>query len=229
MSLDARALSARSPAVPIPRLPGFPPGLLLVFVAVLSLSACSSRQLVAPDRDAAADAFRQRAAGLESLTAWDLSGKLSIDDGKDGGSGRLSWQIRNTRSQMNFRGALGKGAWQLSSGPGYAQLNKADGSVISSQSVDELVASELGWRIPVNSLKWWALGLPAPGGDEQLDLDSKGRVLVMQQHGWNISFERYRMFGDVELPGRMDAVSGHYRVKMAISSWTLPAAAQPDD
>ena len=156
---------------------------------------------------------------MQSLNAWDLSGKLSIDDGMDGGSGRLSWQIRNEDSQMNFRGALGKGAWQLDSGPGYAHLHKADGSMISSVSVDDLVESELGWRIPVNSLKWWALGLPAPGANERLDLDSKGRVLVMQQHGWNIAYERYGEFDAVLLPTRI-TIEGHgVRLRMVISKW----------
>ncbi len=203
----------------------FSPLYLPGFMLSLLLAACSGRQLVAPDHDAAAAAFRQHSAFLQTLNAGNLAGKLSIDDGEDGGSGRLKWQIRNSDSQMEFRGALGKGAWQLSSGPGYAQLQRADGSMVSSASADDLVESELGWHIPVKSLKWWVLGLPAPGATEMLELDSNGRVLVMQQNGWSIRFERYRIFGDVELPALMIAVSGDYRVKMAVSSWTL----LPDD
>ena len=195
---------------------------LAAAVACLILVSCSSRQLIAPDREAAELAYQQRAKNLVLLTSWDLAGKLSVDDGDDGGSGRLSWKVREDSSLMNFRGAMGRGAWQLDSRPGFAELQRSDGTVSMAGSVNELLEREIGWHIPVQSLKWWALGISAPGDILLLDLDSKGRVLAMQQDGWNISFDRYRQFGDVELPGRMDAVSGKYRVKMAVSNWTLP-------
>jgi outer membrane lipoprotein LolB len=201
----------------------------VLLVAGLILVSCSTRQLVAPDSEAAAFAYRQRASLLKELTAWDMAGKLSLDDSEDGGSGRLDWQVRDTGSLMHFRAAMGRGAWQLNSGPGYAELLRADGSITRSSSLSDLVEAELGWRIPVDALKWWALGVPAPGSAELLDLDIKGRILAMTQDGWSISFKGYRLFDEVELPGRMDAVHGRYRVKLAVSSWTPKKAALPDD
>lgn len=197
-------------------------------VSCLFLISCSARQL-APDHEAALFAYQNRASGLKTLTAWDLTGKLSLDDSTDGGSGRLRWQVRDTRSIMNFRGAMGKGAWQLNSSPGFAELLRADGSITRSASLSDLVNSELGWHIPVDSLKWWVLGVAAPGSTEGLDLDEQGRILAMQQDGWNISFDRYRLFGSFELPVRMDAVRGRYRVKLAVASWVRNDAVTPDD
>lgn len=196
--------------------------ILFCLAATVATASCVSRQVQAPDEEATKFAFQQREASLAALNSWDMAGKLSIDDGEDGGSGRLSWQVRDDSSVMNFRGALGRGAWQLDTGPGFAELRKADGSVTRAASVRELVESEVGWRVPVDALRWWALGLPAPGGVELLDLDAAGRIIAMQQDGWNVSFNRYRAFGGMELPGRMDAVRGRYRVKMAVSNWTVP-------
>ncbi len=198
-------------------------------VACLVLVSCSSRQLVAPDRQAAENAYYRRAISLNSLDSWELAGKLSIDDGQDGGSGRLSWRVHENESLMKFRGALGKASWQLESGTGFAELQKSDGSVTRADTASELLEAELGWYIPVESLKSWALGVAAPGDPELLDLDDYGRVLAMQQSGWNITFSRYREFGDFELPGRMDAVRGRYRLKMAVSKWTLQHPAQTDE
>lgn len=195
--------------------------LLAAVVACLLLASCSTRQIVSTDREAAQFAYQQRAASLGAISSWDMAGKLSVDDGDDGGSGKLSWKVRNESSLMNFRGALGRGAWQLDSRPGFAELQKSDGTITQASTVSDLLENEIGWHIPVNSLKWWALGVSAPGDTELLDLDSDGRVLAMQQDGWNISFDRYRQFDGVELPGRMDAVRGRYRVKMAVSKWTL--------
>jgi outer membrane lipoprotein LolB len=193
---------------------------LAAAVACLLLVSCSGRQIIPEDREAAELAFQQRISAMESMTSWDLSGKLSVDDGEDGGSGRLSWMVRDESSIMNFRGALGKGAWQLDQSPGFAQLSKADGSINRASSVNELLQKEVGWHIPVNALKWWALGVSAPGETQLQDIDGNGRLLALQQHGWNISFSRYRFFGNLELPARIDAVRGPYRVKMAVSNWT---------
>jgi len=202
------------------------PSAVLVFC--LLLYACSSHQRIASDSAAASHAYQQRLAVLENLTDWDLAGKLSLDDGDDGGSGNLSWSVRDAESRMKFRGALGKGAWQLDSGPGFAELQRSDGSLVRSASVSRLVEAEIGWQIPVDSLKSWVLGIAAPGSTDLLELDEQGRVIAMQQDGWNITYNRYRQFGDIELPGRMDAVRGQYRVKMAVSRWTLVQEDQPD-
>jgi len=203
--------------------------LLAGCAACLVLFSCSSHQPKTFDAESAERSYQQRVDALSLLTAWDMAGKLSMDDGSDGGSGNLNWQVRDAGSHMKFRGALGRGAWQLASGPGYAELQRSDGSLVRSDSVSELVKAETGWHIPVDSLKWWVLGIAAPGTTERLELDQQGRVQVMRQDGWDISFNRYRQFGEVELPGRMDAVHGEYRVKMAVSKWSRVPVTQADD
>ena len=203
--------------------------LLAGCAACLVLFSCSSHQRTVFDTESAERSYQQRADALSLLTSWDMAGKLSMDDGADGGSGNLNWQVRDTESQMKFRGALGRGAWQLATGPGFAELQRSDGSLVRSASVSELVETETGWHIPVDSLKWWVLGIAAPGVTERLDLDQQGRVQVMRQDGWDITFDRYRQFGEVELPGRMDAVRGEYRVKMAVSKWSQVQVTQTDD
>jgi outer membrane lipoprotein LolB len=191
-------------------------------LACLFLVSCSSRQIIEPDRGLAETAYLERAAHLSILSSWDLAGKLSLDDGEDGGSGKLKWSVRAEKSHMDFRGALGRGAWQLDSGPGYARLARANGETVYADSISDLVEQEVGWQIPVDSLRWWALGIYAPGDIEGSELDAQGRVLTLKQQGWDISFERYRVFGDQELPARIEAVNGPYRIKVAMTGWTLP-------
>ncbi len=195
---------------------------MLLLLSCPLLFSCSSRQMLSSDSEEAMLAYRERALGLHALNAWDLVGKLSIDDGHDGGSGRLQWQVRDAESRLDFHGALGRGAWKLNIAPGEAELQKADGSIVRSATVEELLEAELGWVIPLSALKWWVLGVAAPGSAEDLEMDEKGRVLQMHQHGWRISFDRYRFFGALELPGRMDAVRGQNRVKLVVTRWSVP-------
>lgn len=155
------------------------------------------------------------------MQQWSLAGKLSVDDGEDGGSGRLQWKVADPVSDLSFRGALGKGAWQLHIEPGLAELRKSDGSVLFAESVGQLIESELGWSVPVNALRWWVLGVNAPGPTDALELDGEGRAALLRQFGWQVSFSRYSPVAGIELPGRVDALRDDRRVKLAIASWQL--------
>ena len=78
---------------------------------------------------------------------------------------------------------------------------KAAPPTSSAPSLDQLALDEVGWSIPVDSLRWWVLGMAAPGPYARLDLDENGHILAIQQHGWDINFVRYRTFGNLDIPG----------------------------
>lgn len=192
---------------------------MIIAAAGLLLFGCSARQ-VSPVNSAAAQlAYQDRVVHLGAVSGWDLAGKLSLDDGHDGGSGKLGWQVRPQSDQLDFRGALGKAAWRLVIDEQGAALHKADGTISRAPDIDQLVLDEVGWTIPVDSLRWWVLGLAAPGTDARLDLDEDGHLVDLKQHGWHISFERYRSFENHQLPGRLVATSGDRRVKLAVIDW----------
>jgi outer membrane lipoprotein LolB len=190
-------------------------------VASIALVSCSGHQTLPLDDTVRNFAYQQRSADLITRSSWELAGKLSLDDGEEGGSGKLSWKVSDELSLMSFRGALGRGAWKLDSGPGFATLSKADGQISRANSISELAEAEVGWHIPVDSLKWWVLGIAAPGETSLIDLDSEGLLQELHQNEWQIRFDRYRVFGDVNLPAKIEAVNGPYRIKMAVSSWTF--------
>lgn len=201
--------------------------LALLVLSVL-LGACATRAPVPQDREAAWEAHEAQAARLAKIEDWYLSGKLSVDDGEDGGSGRLDWAVNGDRARLEFVGALGRGAWNLDIRTDGARLEKADGKVVQAATVDELVEFELGWRIPVNALQRWVLGLPAEDAPAGLSLGTDGKLHVMTQHGWRIEYERYRGFQGFDLPTRLEATRGERRVKLAIVDWQPVAGTSPD-
>lgn len=190
-------------------------------VACLILVSCSSRQIAGTNTEVFERAYQLRASSLRALNSWNLTGRLSIDDGEDGGSGKLNWEVHETGFLLKFRGTLGKASWQLTSTAGFAELEKSDGSITRAANVDELLQKELGWAVPVGALKWWVLGVAAPGKADSMHLDRHGRITAMHQNGWDITYRKYHEFGEYQLPARMDAVNGRYRVKIAVSSWRI--------
>lgn len=167
-------------------------------------------------------AYKIRAENISSVSEWHLVGRISLDDGEEGGSGKLQWVVRAGHSSIDFHGAMGRGAWHLEINPAGASLRLANGNEYFAQDVDALVRQQIGWPIPVEALQWWVRGLAAPGAGYAQQLDDTGRLTSLTQFGWQIDFNRYNSDAGVALPVRLDARQNDYRVKLAVSRWHFP-------
>lgn len=195
----------------------------------LLLAACASVQKDEDD-PGMAEKLRLYEARAETLTAqvrWSLDGKLAVSDGEDGGSGRVEWLHRPGMSEINFSGALGRGAWQLDIAPGHAVLQLANGEIWEAVEVGALVRQHVGWTVPVDALGWWVRGLAAPGKVERRAFDADGRMTLLAQRGWEVEYRRYDEFSGIALPTRLEARSGDRRVKFVMRDWNLADSA-PD-
>jgi len=187
---------------------------------ICTLAACTAVPQ-RPADDAGQTAFLTRSGQLGGIPSWGLAGKISLDDGDQGGSGKLQWDVEPGLSELDFHGALGRGAWHLRVGPGLARLQLADGTVETAPGVGELIRDQIGWPVPLDALQWWVRGLAAPGPVENRLLDAQGLLISLRQFGWNVEYDRYGLFAGVQMPVRLDAKSGNYRVKLAISHWRM--------
>ena len=187
----------------------------------LLITACSTIPSGELDPVERAVLYEVKAGVLQKSDRWALSGRLAINDGKDGGSGHLSWKKQGQTSSMNFRGTLGRGAWQLNASEDGAVLEWADGEIHRADSVDELIGQQLGWTVPVAALAWWVRGLIAPGDWDLRELDEHGNLEKLSQSGWSIEYGRYRDTGSVSMPVKLTARRQAYTVKFAIKEWEL--------
>lgn len=160
-------------------------------------------------------------ARIGTVDEWRLLGRISLDDGDQGGSGKLQWEVAADRSTIDFHGAMGRGAWHLEISPESAVLKEANGNEYRAPGVDNLIQQQMGWPVPVDALKWWVRGLAAPGSIEHRQLDDQGLLLGLGQFGWQIDFNRYKSDTGVAMPTRLDARRENYRVKLAVSRWHI--------
>ena len=163
---------------------------------------------------------------LTQIPEWGLVGKISLDDGDRGGSGRLQWDVRTGSSELDFHGAMGRGAWHLQISPDGAVLKEANGAEQSAAGVNALIQDRMGWPIPVEALQWWVRGLAAPGIVEDEQIDQRGLLTSLHQLGWRVEFNRYDSKAGVALPVRLDARRDNYRVKLVIGRWQLDTGDQ---
>ena len=87
-----------------------------------------------------------------------------------------------------------------------------------------MIQQRIGWRLPVDALKWWVRGLAAPGKIDHQIIDAEGQLINLQQNGWTVKFSRYDLTNGVVLPKRLNATKDNYRVKLAISRWRMDSA-----
>lgn len=199
-----------------------------LILLLCTVSACTSVPSRDPERlDRAA--LQKRADQLEDIASWGLVGKISMDDGDQGGSGRLQWEVKPGLSELDFHGAMGRGAWHLQVGPEGAWLQMADGTEQAAPAVSELIQEQIGWPIPLDALQWWIRGLAAPGVTENETLGPDGLLISLRQFGWSVDFNRYDAFDGMAMPVRLDAKRDDYRVKLAISRWRMGLDDAPAD
>ena len=197
-----------------------------LFLLLFTLNACTGVAVKAPGKVDHAE-FEDRSGKLTAISQWGLTGKISLDDGDQGGSGKLRWDVKAEESEMDFRGAMGRGAWNLKMGPEGASLKMADGTEQTAGDVSDLIWEHVGWPVPLNALQWWARGLPAPGETDNEQFGPGGLLVSLKQFGWDVSFNRYDSFAGIELPVRLKATRENYRVKLAISRWRLDMSDDP--
>ncbi len=198
-------------------------------VFALLLAACSSVPTKETGQVERIVLYEAKTAALVESDQWALKGRLAVNDGEEGGSGHLNWWKRGQTSSMSFRGALGRGAWQLAVDDNGAVLKWADGAVYRADTVDELIEQQLGWAIPVDALAWWVRGLAAPGNWDLRQLDMYGNLERLSQSGWDIDYGRYRDAGGIPMPVKLTARRHSYTVKFVIQDWDLQAKTGLDE
>lgn len=187
---------------------------------VFALSACTGVAVKQPGAGGKL-IYQQRALEISAVRQWSFSGKISLDDGDQGGSGRLLWDVQEDSSELDFHGALGRGAWHLHINPDRATLKLANGDEQIAAKVDDLIQQRIGWALPVDALQWWVRGLAAPGLVTAEQFDASGLLIHLDQFGWSIDINRYKSFAGLQLPVRLDARRDNFRVKLAIGRWEM--------
>lgn len=192
----------------------------LLLLMVVACSPTPPRQL--PDT-APEQSWQLRQQQLQQLSHWQLSGRLAVQNDHEAWHMSLEWLQRRDRYSLNITAPLGQGSMRLHGDAVQVMLMTDEGETLNSSNPELLLYQQFGWKIPISALRYWVLGLPAPG-DFQQTLDEYGRLRQLTQAGWEIEFIDYQPHLGVELPRKVFINNHRAKVKLVISSWQrLPA------
>ena len=161
---------------------------------------------------------------VQQLDRWMAQGRIAVSGPTGGGSGSFDWQQRATHAQVQIRGPIGIGSIHLEVDGDAAnpqlKVQTAKGEVLESDAAWDVLEAQLGAPVPAGNLRYWMLGLAAPGEHEWRPEDVAG-VTRLLQDGWQIDYQNYSTEPGLNVPMRIRATSGEARVKIVIDRWQL--------
>ena len=187
-----------------------------LFALLLLCAGCA----VTPKQPAGAPAN----VDLAQLDQWQARGRLGVSGPETGGSGSFDWQQRGDRTDLQIRGPVGIGSvrLQLRGDPASPdlELETGDGRKLESTDAWNELESRLGVQVPAGSLRYWILGVAAPGEHVWHEAAPDGSVML-EQGGWRIDYQRYSTEPGARVPVKMSASNGAARVRIVVDRWRL--------
>jgi outer membrane lipoprotein LolB len=155
-----------------------------------------------------------------------LRGKLAVVDGSESVSARFLWQQTGDEFRIDLWGPFGQGQMRLEGDTDELVLRDAAGKVLTRGSHEDVMRTQLGWTLPLAVLPLWIQGRPHPGVSVTGSAsDAAGHLEQFHQLDWAVVLGRWgpakNPSAGREMPHRVSATRGVYRVRLAISEWQI--------
>jgi outer membrane lipoprotein LolB len=186
---------------------------------LLLVGGCAAGPRPQPIEDESA-----RREALQALAAWTLSGRFAVAAGNDGFSGGLQWQQRGSHAELALRGPMGGEAIRMHVDGADYVVETPDGASYDGERAQRLLAERIGAvrPLPVQDMRYWLLGVPAPGTAHEETLGTDQRLASLTQSGWLIRYGSFENVGALALPQRIEMTTQGLRLRVVVSDWQLP-------
>lgn len=195
--------------------------LLLLSLVVLAGCAAKSVDTSEPVSDEVKEqrwqAHRER---LEQLQQWRLIGRLNLRVPGESGTMSIDWQQQLQQYSLVLDGPLGTAIASITGSDAGVSVTVSNETRYGS-SPEDLLHTLTGWQFPVSYLKYWVVGLPAPGSDAKVALNNQGYPERIEQSGWDIAYQKRSVTAEIHLPTRLTISSSDVRLGLLVSNWQL--------
>ena len=204
---------------------------LILLLALLSLTACSSVQRPPIQHDVSIAAIQAQQSRLQKLTDWQLRGQMALFDlqQQDRHSMYVEWQATPTQLKMRFYHPLRGTLARLEQTPAGAILVAEDGTHYQANTMDELLWEYFRLELPINQMSAIISGREQPEmmgkffqlqsvNNESLALLA-GFVMPASGQLWQGQLQQYKSTNGVYLPHLIELSSSHWRLKLQVSKW----------
>ena len=195
----------------------------VALIVMLLLVGCSSVTTIPPELSLSEKErlWQENRQQLELLDTWSLIGRLGLTVPDRSGSMSIEWSQAPQQYSIYLDGPFGQSLAQIQGDRSGVSAKISDGERVEGPTPEYLMLQLTGWNFPVSNLKFWVKGLPAPGDDAEVSLNSQGYPQQILQQGWQIDYLSYRPESVGLMPVRLKASNGDVRITLVVRTWQL--------
>ncbi len=190
----------------------------IAFAALGLLAGCQTvppRAVIGPGADAP---WPEQRAALEKLDRYGLNGRVAVAANGQGFSASLRYQQLPRSSNLSLDGPLGIGGLRVALDGQDLEIATSRGEKLDGDAARAELEHRLGFALPLAELRWWLLGIPAPG-DAAVDEGGGGEIRAFTQGGWRVSINTRAAGLGFSLPQRLTAEREGARLKLLVERW----------
>lgn len=198
---------------------------ILLAVTFILLAACAGPQNIisTPPDEQLWQQHRQQAAAIQQ---WNISGRVAVNTGNNGGHADLFWQQRDEQDyDIRLVAPFGGGTSLIQARQGGVVFTSSDGEQLYEPDIDSLLAHVDDIQFPVSGLRYWIRGIPSPASPARLlSWTPEGRVNLLQQDGWRVQLRSYKQVGPYLLPNKVFITRPDNKdidVRLVIRQWGI--------
>lgn len=163
----------------------------------------------------------QAAQSAKTLSSWEARGLLGVRQHQKAWSAQMVWTQQGPHQyHLRLFGPLGGGS-VLIDRVGNQITYQDDKKKISATNASGLLKQQTGIQLPVDSLYYWARGLPAPGSIESAHYNENHELIQLQQFGYQIDYGTYQTVGAYHLPTSLKLKNSQLLAKLVIKQWKV--------
>lgn len=188
-------------------------------VALGMLAGCRTAPPVAIVGPGADAPWPQQRAALEKLDRYGLNGRVAVAANGQGFSASLRYQQMPRSSNLALDGPLGIGGLRVVLEGEDLAIATSRGEKLDGDAARAELEHRLGFALPLAELRWWLLGVPAPGEAAVNQDAGTGEIHDFTQGGWRVSINARAAGLGFSLPQRLTAERDGARLKLLVERW----------
>ncbi|MGO8753727.1 MAG: lipoprotein insertase outer membrane protein LolB [Gallionellaceae bacterium] len=155
------------------------------------------------------------------LSSFSLSGRIAVRHDNDRSFVGMHWSHNaNREDEILLLAPLGQTVARINRTADVVELDTS-GKQYFAENAEALTQQILGWRLPLDGLRYWVLALPEPGSKVDIERDANNRVSLMKQDGWEIRYPKYALQTPDSLPQHMTLQREGLEIDLLIDAWEM--------
>jgi outer membrane lipoprotein LolB len=183
------------------------------------LTGCRTTPPRAPAGPGADAPWAVQRSGLEKLDHYGLNGRVAVAANGQGFTASLRYTQQPRRADLALDGPLGIGGLRVALENEDVSVATSRGQKLDGEAARAELERRMGFPLPISELRWWLLGIPAPGQAEVNADALSGEIRDFTQNGWRVTINSRAPGLGFALPQRLTAERAGARMKLVVEHW----------